>query len=731
MNQMRQDNWSVETRAAIEPTEGSEFDLHSVLGVLRRQLRLILLTVLLVVAVAGGAILVMKPVYSASTLILVDPSRKNLLEPEMQVQSGASDSARVESEVELVKSETTLLRAIAAANLVEDPEFGVRLGFRETLLAFLRIAQPRLPTGAAALQDVLANLRDAVSVQRRGSTYLIAVQVRSVSPARAALLANTIATAYIAGQLEAKIGSTLASRNIISGRIEEARDEVSKSEGAFDAFIDDNIEAITRETGRTDLATLRLQLEQINADRNRFASLADLASGSLARRDWAALTSQLQDAALAKLEDDRQRLQSTLAGTADGTPQAIDLKAELAKLETQMDQAAQAELTTLRQQVLTAQAEASDLRTQLRSGILATDLPANILTSIYGLQQNAELARSQYQTLLARLKDLDTQATLQVADSRVVSEALPPGEPSFPNPRLILSLAGVAALALGVGLAFLVENFVGGLTSEEQMRSVLRTSAVASIPRQRSARGLAKSAAPGVAGLVTSAPLSAFAEAVRRLRIGIDQQLKRNSRVDGGGLVIMVTSAAPNEGKTTIALSLARTYALSGRSTLLIDCDMRKPSVHRHLGLEPSSGLLDYLAQGRPPSELPTIMTIDPPSGAQVIVGARRSEMATDHLVTGAAFGRLLKAARDNFEVVILDTPPIGPVVDGLYLAQFAHVVAYVVRWASTSQQDARSGFAAVVDALPPDTGVVAVLNQQDLSRSSYRYAYSDYYTEH
>ncbi len=192
----------------------------------------------------------------------------------------------------------------------------------------------------------------------------------------------------------------------------------------------------------------------------------------------------------------------------------------------------------------------------------------------------------------------------------------------------------------------------------------------------------------------------------------------------------MVTSAAPNEGKTTLSLSLARTYALSGRSTLLIDCDMRKPSVHQHLGLEPSSGLLDYLADEKAALPLRSIMTTDPASGAQVIVGARPSDYATDHLVTSPAFRRLVKAARENFEVVILDTPPIGPVVDGLYLAQFADVAVYVVRWASTSQQDARSGFNALAEVLPSGTEILAVLNQQDRSRASYRYAYSNYYTE-
>ena len=166
------------------------FDIRGILGLLRRQFRLILITFVLIVAVAGGAMLVIRPVYTASTLILVDPSRKDLLDPDAQIQNPSADGARVESEVELVRSETTLIRAIEELNLIEDPEFGVRLGFRDTLLAFLRIAEPTLPTGEAALQDVISRLRDALTVQRRGLTYLISVQVRSFDPRRAAVIAK-------------------------------------------------------------------------------------------------------------------------------------------------------------------------------------------------------------------------------------------------------------------------------------------------------------------------------------------------------------------------------------------------------------------------------------------------------------------------------------------------------------------------------------------------------------
>jgi succinoglycan biosynthesis transport protein ExoP len=720
--------------------QDQEFDVRRVIGLLRRQFRLILTTLVLALAVAGVAVFVLKPVYTAATLVMVDPSRKDLLDPESQSTGLSSESARVESEVELARSETTILRVIDENGLINDPEFGVRLGLRDTVLAYLRITNPTVPTGEDAVRDVMGRLKGALTIQRRGLTYLISIQVRSGSPARAAMLANAVADAYIAEQLESKIDSTLASRDIIQARIAEANTAVVASEEAFDGFIDNNLNSISQQTGRTDLLDLQRQLEEADAGRLRAASVIELADRSLARRDWSAVSSALQSQAVAALEDDRARIAQSMAAAVEGSEAAIDLRAELARVEAELDTAAGAELTSLHQQVAAAQAKSSDLRVQLRSTVLSSDLPADVLTNMYALQQNAEIARTQYQTLLARANDLETQAFLQVADSRVVSRALPPQGPSFPNPQLILGLAGLGGLVLGVGLGFLRENFVGGFTSESQLQAVLRATSVASVPHARIMARTGEGEEPrSLADYVTQSPLSIFAESIRRIRVGIDQAIRRLRKTQGqqpprdgkaAGTVVMVTSAAPNEGKTTTALSLARAYALSGRSTLLIDCDLRKPSIHKHLGVQPSISLFDYLTDKTSEPALRSIMAADDASGAQVIVGARPSDVPTDQLISGHTFSRLIDSAREAFEIVILDTPPVGPVVDGLYLAQFADVITFVIRWANTSQQDARAAVAAINDAKRPEVEVIAVLTQQSEARSSYRNKYAGYYTE-
>lgn len=713
--------------------ETTSLDLRAMLQLLRRRWLLIVVTVMVTLGAAGATLFALKPIYTATALVLVDPSKKNLLDPETQLSGSSSDSLRVDSEVELVKSDTTLMAVAKELSLAGDPEFGVRIALRDQLLAWLRISEPKLPSGDDALKVVIGNLSSTVSVQRRGLTFLIAVNARSEKPQRAADVANAVARAYIQQQLEAKVSSVLSSRDIIQARIADASNAVAQSETAFDSFVDENLQRISDATGRTDLESTRAEIERLTQARVQYAAVADSAQASLQRQDWASLASSLKDEALASLEQQRAYLANALSSAAQGSQTAVDLKQSLAQVEADLQKKATTAVDALKTDLASSQARATELRTKLRTEILDSNLPSDILTRIYALQQTAEIARQQYQTLLTRQQDLDTQAFLQVADSRIVAEATPPDTPSFPNPRLILIAAAVIGVLLGVGLAILIENFVGGFTSEAQLEAILRVPVATALPRQRSARrGAAESAT--VADALIVSPLSVFSEAIRRIRISVDQGLRRRPHQDGErprGQVVVVSSAAPNEGKTTIALSLARAYALSGLSTILIDCDLRKPSIHKQLGMEASEGLLEYLAgNGAEGFDLKSIMAVDGGSGARIVFGARRSDIATDQLIAGKTFARLISAAQNSFDIVILDTPPVGPVVDGLYLAGMADAIVFVVKWSATPQQEVRSAVTSMLGAKADDVTLLAVLNQQDINPAAYRGKYAGYYND-
>jgi len=225
--------------------------------------------------------------------------------------------------------------------------------------------------------------------------------------------------------------------------------------------------------------------------------------------------------------------------------------------------------------------------------------------------------------------------------------------------------------------------------------------------------------------------LSPYAEAIRRLRAGIDNDLRRQhlENTDGKqGAVIMLSSAVPKEGKSTIALSLGRSYALSGSKTVLIDCDLRKPSLHKFLNIKRTTGLADYLADADNIDLLRDISVLDEETSLSIIVGSKRSDMPTDHFSAGAALERLINSARKQFDYVILDTPPIVPVVDGLYLAAHADVIVMVVHWATTSQGEAKETISSLQQVKRDGTDIITVMNQQERSPRGYRYKYAGYY---
>lgn len=700
----------------------TEIDLREIVGMLRRQVRLIALVLLVSLAAAIAVLFWLTPVYTASTLILVDPSVKNLLATESQTRSGSADSSRVDSEVEILRSQSTFMNVIREKSLVNDDEFGVKLGLRDKVLTWLRMSDGALPSGNEALQRVLSKLSKSVSVSRRGLTYIVEVQVRSEDPDKAAEIANSISQSYIRSQLEVKVSSTLAARDILQGRIHLAATSVEDTEAAVDVFIFNNMDRISSETGSEDIRNLRSQLLSLERRRDDDVQLVDLIDLNILQADWTSLAQGLQSAAIRELETQRLALVARAAVAPNGSVAQVDLQAELALIETNMARAADGELSLLRASISAFQGRATDLQQQLRGAALSSDLPTDLLTGIFELQQNAQVARAQYQTLLSRLREVETQADLQLADSRIVSPALSPGRVSFPNSRLILGLAGLAGLALGIGLAFLNEHYVGGFVTEAQIGSVLRKPVLAVIPRARSGRGVEDGLPPD---MMINAPLSIYSESIRRVRASIDQMVRGMKQAanpagepeiakEKTGIVIMVCSAVPGEGKTTVALSLARAYALSGQKTLLVDSDLRKPAVHRQLGMEPSTGLLDYLSNTKKQTSLAGILAKDTETDLNIIRGSRRSDTPTDQLLIGQRFSTFVDSAAKHYEIVVLDTPPLGPVVDGIYLAPYADVMVMVVRWAGTSQSDVRSSLLRLEQAQRPDAKIGIVLNQQE-----------------
>lgn len=702
----------------IHSGDEDTIDLRSIVAILRRRVRLILLTVALLLSVAFIYLAQATPLYTARALVLVDTMQKNLLQTGQEASQNAQmASSMIESEVEILRSDAVLLALVAEAGLMNDREFGPTLSLFDRARQALGFAGVD-PTPDRLLNATLNRLRNAVTVRRRGLTNIVEVSVTSESPGRAAEITNTLVEVYISRQIAAKSQSYLDSTQVLSRQLDAAETALAQSDRALADFIDTNLDALEAESGSAAVARLREQLEELNENRLSAQTVAEESERALQVGDWSTLVSRLEAEGLGALETQRQALARRLGEIEAGTAAEVNLRQSLASIERELQERGRVAIAALQDDALRAQRDAEQVRDDLRRELLGGDLTAETLSRIYGLQQEAAIAQRQYNMLLSRIRELETQAMVQIADARLVSAAIAPNSKSFPQTRLVLAAALVVSLGVGVGLAFLSEFYLGGVNSSTQMTNITGSRVGAVIPRIPQANDQLS-----VADVVIDSPMSQFPEAIRRLRANIERFSPKPMR---GTPVIMVTSALPAEGKSVIALSLARTFAMAGKRCLLIDADMRKPSMQKLTGVELASGLYEFLLSGPGDEHAADCFEFDAKSDVGIIFGRERSGQPTDQLVQSEAFRAVIDDGCKKFDVVIIDTPPLIPVVDARYIAMQCDCAIFSVRAGETSQSDVRYAHDQLRDYMPEDSTILSVLNFHVGKESDSRY--SGYY---
>lgn len=698
-------------------------DLREVFAILRRQLRLIVMTVVIVLALAFVFVIRTTPQYTAMALIRVNPQETNLLNPTVAAAANSNvETTQIETEVEILKSSRLALKTIETAKLHKSEEFGRSVGLFDKFRAVLGMELPPPPTGQALLNESLKKFDDALTVRRRGLTYLVGVQVTSTDPEQSANIANTHALTYIDAQVSSRIETSNNASKLLREERDKASQRLARSNESLRRYVADNIDRLSEEVGTEQLVVLKGQLGDVTGRLGELRQSLDAANTAIAQQNWSMLADRISDQALVTLEQEGQGLLRQLRGTGADSTTRVDLDRALADLDKRLQDRARTAVSDLKQDVQQVTTVEAGILDEIQEAMAGRDLSSRTVTEIYGLNRDAIAAQQLYDKVISRLRDLEAQAVVKIADSRMISEALVPSQPSYPNKTLVLAMALTLASVLGVGLALLKEFYYGGVTSANQLGNIVPVKVGAVVPKLSYQQGR-----DTLADKVSKEPMTQFAEAFRKLRASVDQALRDRT----GGAVVLVTSAIPAEGKSTTALSLARTYALAGKRTLLIDADLRNPSIHQFIREEPGMGLLEYLQAGQPTAADPDakgtdpaeeFYVLDPLSRLGIILGSRRANVPTDAPLQSDAFRDLVANARSAFDVVVIDSAPLIPVVDTQYIAPLVDAAVICVRFGEASQVELRTAYAQLRDTLPVEADVLSVLNCFEGGVQSYRY---------
>ncbi len=726
---------------------GDGLDLKDLIAILKRRRWIIIWTVVLITAVATLIGLQLTPKYTATALVMIDPRKERVVNVEEVLQGLNPDAAVVETQIKVIQSRAYAERVMAELRLFDDPEFsprqdGNQLVYRvngpiakimsflpEGLLIATGLAEERVVRSSeeeawrvreAAIEAFL----DSLKVRQEGRSYVMAVSFTSVDPAKAARVANRLAELYVELQRQVKVEAALEASSWLSDRLESLRQEVIRAEKAVEDYRAQNnlvdaggssikeqeLLALNRElsSARADLAQRQAKLERIRELRRKGRNLdavADVLQSPLI------INLRQQEAMLLREEAELR----TYYG--EKHPRIQNLQREKQQLRDKIAREVNRIIQNLENELQVARARVRELESQLDELTGRTEEERKKLVKLRQLEREAQASRQLYEAFLQRFKETREQADIVKSDARVVSKAAPPESPSTPGPRLFAAVGFTASMMLGTLLALLVERLDSGLRSARDIERALGLATFGFVPKLER---LKRNQKPFE--YLLEKPLSVYTEAIRSIFTSL--QL---SDVDNPPKTVLITSSVPEEGKTSLALSLAAFAARSSQRVLLMDLDLRHPNVHRQLGVRPTTGFVEYMAGER---TLDEVIVHDERTGVDYLPIRRQTPNPTD-LLGSRRMRETLETLRERYDFIVIDSAPILGVTDSRVIARVVDKVLFVIRWERTDDKTAQNALKHLEEARADIAG--AVLTLVDVKKHA-QYGYGDvaqYYSKY
>jgi len=638
--------------------------LRHILSVARRNVWLIIAILGVFVAAAAVVTILTMPKYTATSSIEIANEAQQVLGEQFDQPTEQADSWDIDrfliTQVTILESRSLADRVAQKLNLYSDPRF----------FNAMQVDQNAFETRTAMRNGVLNLLAANLEVALPGDSRIVGISFTSTDPQVSAQVANTFASEFIQSNLQRRFDSSSYARNFVQEQLNEARARLEQSEQALNDYARGASLIRTRdnaEDGNGSNSITTASLLQLNEAAN-----SAQASRVLAESRWNAERAQpllsspaaLNSPVVQELQKRRGELVTSLQNARerylDDHPSVQRLSQDLANVNSQLTEAATQARDAVRAQYVAARTSENELRQRVSQLEGATLREQDRAVRYNTIAREADTNRSIYEGLLQRYRELNASAGITASNVSIIDGAEPPASPSSPNAVLNMMIALILGGLTAAVIVFLKEQLDDRIRIPEEIEQKVGVNLLGVIPKATEEDPVEE----------LRDPKSPVAESYSALR----SSLLYSTR-EGLPPLVLVTSAQPSEGKSTTSYAIARSMALIGKRCLLIDADLRRPSVHKLAGLDNKAGLSSVLIGEKSPQEaiqqgdLPNFFIM--PSGP---VPPSPAELLSSNRLTS-----LFETLRGQYDSVFIDSAPVLGLADSPGLSALADGVLLVV----------------------------------------------------
>jgi succinoglycan biosynthesis transport protein ExoP len=738
---------------------GEDFiDIERLLGMAMRQAKVVAVCAVIGLCLGVLYLQTTPKSYMSVASVLIDEGLNKVVDEVSAASVSMQTDAALLSQIEIIDSARLAAVVVDKLKLDQNDAFmnppvsalAKGIGFARGLVGYFRSSSgpdiPGLENVDAATREAMMvtarrdyailKLQSEILAQRNGRSYVIDLAYQSTDPALATAITKAYSEAYLADQLNASFDATERAAVWLQGRLTELRESSQTASLAVEKFkAEHGLSAGSDGQLISDkqLSDLNAQLIVAQADTARagaryqqYKTIVESGSEN-AFNDSAISSDQPASSVIATLKARyltvAKRLQDVTANFGAEHPQAVALAKEKVDLSTQIFGELRQLTESYRNEYEVALSRETALRQKIADAAGKSSIDNQSQVKLRDLDQQATALTTLYQTFLSRYEEASQQQSFPVGKVRIISDATTPMSAAGPRTSKVLALTLVLGLLLGAGFGGLNEFNERFFRTGEDVRDRVGLKFLGYLPTiggkvgketddaQADVKGAnTLSAAERRARMRVSvdAPASMFSETLRNAKIAFDVVMEGQ-----GSRVIGVISLLPGEGKSTIAANLAGLLAANGAKTLLIDGDLRNPGLSRNLGMEAEQGLMEAVVKGQ---TWQSVGKIDRQTKLAIIPAVLRGQFShTSELLSSAGMRRFIENAKETFEYIVVDLPPLGPVVDAKAFAPLADGFVLVTEWGRTPRAMVRSMLEQEPYVANKIVGVV--LNKVDLKK--------------